>query len=47
MSVARMVLSKLEYIICEVLSMITNRSDYMWVTIPDDMLINGEIMPLR
>lgn len=27
--------------------MITNRSDYRWVTIPDDMLINGEIMPLR
>ena len=27
--------------------MITNRSDYMWVTIPYDMIINGEIMPLR
>lgn len=27
--------------------MINNRTDYRWVTIPDDMLINGEIMPLR
>ena len=27
--------------------MINDRTDYRWVTIPDDMLINGEIMPLR
>lgn len=27
--------------------MINNRPDYRWVTIPDDMIINGEIMPLR